>query len=221
MAKLFEIKDIVFSPGPGKGRIRVSGILDEGSIMAVRGPSGSGKTTLLRILARLREPGEGQVLLEGRMWSEFAPVAWRRMVHYAAQKPVMFNGKVGENLSMPFELAAVQGDMAFDRSRAMAYLKRLCLSESILEQDARTLSGGEAARVALVRALIVEPRILLLDEPLAALDAKAASAVMDLVSEWAVEEPGRGIVLVSHTGDISALPRVTIVEIGTEEGGSR
>jgi len=221
MAKLFEIRDIVFSPGGGKRQVRVSGTLDEGSFMGVRGPSGSGKTTLLRILARLRGAGEGQALLEGRGWSEFTPVEWRRKVHYMSQKPVIFDGTVGQNLRMPFGLAAVHGDTAFDGSRVSAYLERLYLSESILEQDARTLSGGEAARIALIRAIIVAPRVLLLDEPLAALDLRAASAVMDLVCEWACEEPGRGVVIVSHAGDIAALPGISYVEIDVEEGGSK
>ncbi|WP_418792141.1 ATP-binding cassette domain-containing protein [Phosphitispora sp. TUW77] len=95
------------------------------------------------------------------------------------------------------------------------------MSKHILEQDARTLSVGEAARIGLIRAIIAEPRVLLLDEPVAALDSKAASAVMDIVSQWAGEEQARGVVIVSHVGDNSTLPGVSFVDIGLEEGGSK
>lgn len=218
MKKLLQIDDITYSIGSNGRMVRVSGTLEEGGVLNLRGPSGSGKTTLLRIVARLRETGEGQVYLEGRSWTEFLPVEWRRKVHYVAQKPVIFDGPVEINLKKPFELAAVKKELQFDREKAQQLLERLFMPADLLTQDARTLSGGEASRLGLVRAMLVEPAVLLLDEPLAALDRKTADAVTELIAEWVSGEAGRGIIIVSHVGGLEPLPSMAFLDIG-EEGG--
>ncbi len=218
MAKLLEIDNITFSAGIYTGRVQVSGAVEERGILNVRGQSGSGKTTLLRILARLKEAEGGYVLLQGRPWTDFSPVAWRRKIYYLAQKPVIFDGTVLANLTRPFELVAVKTDLEFDPDKASNLMTRLLLPKSLLNQDARVLSGGEASRLALVRALLVKPSILLLDEPLAALDRKAASAVVELIAGWLGEEAGRGAVLVSHTGELEKLPGLSVLELAGKEG---
>lgn len=198
----------------------MSGCLLEGGVLVVAGPSGSGKTTLLRILARLREADSGKVLLDGRLWTEFTPVQWRRRVNYLAQKPAVFDGSVEDNLRRPFELNAVKKELQYDREKALELMERVLLSGSLLNQDARTLSGGETARMALVRALLVEPEALLLDEPLAALDRKSAGAVIELINWWAGAQTGRGLVVVSHVGEFGALPGLSVLELAGEEAGS-
>lgn len=178
----------------------LAGLQQEG-ILVVRGPSGSGKSTLLRILARLQAPQQGEVRFQGRNWQEYSPIEWRCQVHYLSQKPAIFSGTVLDNLQLPFQMAAVKKRKRFDLATVQEGMERLLLPAGMLQQDARTLSGGEGARVALLRALILEPNVLLLDEPTAALDSRAAQAVWDLVGSWLKVKSDRGVVLVSHAGD--------------------
>lgn len=216
MHKLLDIVDISFSVGDRQ--ITAAGVLKEGHVLKLRGPSGSGKTTLLRILARLREPDGGRAFLRDVPWLDITAVDWRCKVHYLAQKPVIFDGTVLDNLMRPFELAAVRNRLRFDRERAANLAERLLLPEKVLHQDARTLSGGEASRVALIRAMLVEPEVLLLDEPLAALDSDAAAAVLEVIDEWVDGTAQKGVILVSHVGNLARLPSLDVMELGCREG---
>lgn len=216
MTKLLEFKEIKYSVGTGNHHINVSGALEPGGILNVSGPSGSGKTTLLRILARLRPSEGGTVWLEGTSWKDFSPVKWRRKVHYLAQKPALFDGTVRDNLMKPFELAAVKQEVEPDMNYARELMERLFLSGELLEQDARTLSGGEASRIALIRSLLLKPELLLLDEPLAALDSKTAEAAVGVIGSWRKSEK-RGVIMVSHVGEFSHLSDLTQIEIQRKE----
>jgi putative ABC transport system ATP-binding protein len=178
----------------------LAGLTEEigpGEIVAVTGPSGSGKTTLLRALAGLIDPADGEVTLDGSDAHELGFPRWRRRVTYVAQEPFLFSGTVRENLVRPFSYAAVGG--AFPEARARALLERLGLGgDDRLEQAAPTLSVGERQRVALVRALVIEPDVLLLDEPTSALDAGSIAEVEAVLGEWLGERDGRAALVVTH-----------------------
>lgn len=220
MPDFFAIDNISFSTGIDSRQITVSATLSAGGVLTVGGPSGAGKSTLLRVLARLRDCSGGEARLGGISWKEFPAVLWRRLVHYLAQKPAIFDGTVLDNLKKPFELATVKKDLAFDQAAAKTGLERLLLPAGLLHQDARTLSGGEAARVALLRALLLNPAVLLLDEPTAALDEKARSAVLGVVGQWLAEEPNRGVVLVSHAGDTGCFSQLCTLTINPVAEGA-
>lgn len=222
LASLLDFSNLTYVLNNDGRVIRVSATLESGGLLAVRGPSGSGKSTLLRILARLQAPQQGEVWLQGRAWQEYAPVQWRCQVHYLAQKPALFNGTVLDNLQLAFQLGAVKKKNRFDLTAAQEGMERLLLPPAVLHQDARTLSGGEGARVALLRALLLEPSLLLLDEPTAALDDRTAEAVRHLVGSWLRTKPDRGVVLVSHAGDVWDAPRVSTLHIAPcrERGNS-
>lgn len=218
MADFLKIENISFVTGIDSRPITVSATLPAGGVLAVSGPSGAGKSTMLRVLTRLRDCSGGGVRLGGISWTDFPPVLWRRLVHYLAQKPAIFDGTVLENLRKPFELAAVKKDRAFNEADAKTGLERLLLPAGLLHQDARTLSGGEAARIALLRALLLNPAVLLLDEPTAALDEKARTAVLGVVGQWLAAEPNRGVVLVSHAGDAGCFSQICTLTINPAEG---
>jgi thiamine transport system ATP-binding protein len=138
----------------------------EGRTLAVLGPSGSGKTTLLRVIAGLQLPDDGRIVLDGVDVTAVAP--HRRGIGLMFQDHVLFPHRdVAGNVG--FGLAAAGASRAEIRRRVAELLELVGLPSSE-KRDVRTLSGGEQQRVALARALAPEPRALLLDEPLGALD---------------------------------------------------
>ena len=137
---------------------------------ALLGPSGSGKSTLLRLLNRLADPDEGVVRYHGRDVRELDPLELRRRVALVPQLPAPVEGSVADNVGYGPALAGRSVDA--ERPLSLAGLGR-----EFAERDASKLSVGEQQRVILARALALEPEVLLLDEPTAALDAEARDAV--------------------------------------------
>lgn len=183
--------------------------LEAGDRLAVAGPSGSGKSLLLRCLAGLDPVAEGEILLDGRPRGGWPMPRYRAAVMLLAQDAVFREGRVEEDLRRPFGFR-VHGDKSWDRSRAVALLEKLGRSGDLLERQASELSGGERQSLALVRAWMLEPRILLLDEPTAHLDADAARRVEEALDGWGRGSPGdggRALVWTSHDADL--LDRVT------------
>lgn len=199
-------------------QIDVSGQVEAGGVLSVQGASGAGKSTLLRVLARLMAAHGGEVFLQGRSWQEIPPQEWRTRVQYVAQKPVLFEGTGEENLRVPFLLRAVQQKKSYSPVMARDYLRQLHIHESILSQPARSLSGGEAARLSLVRALLLDPEVLLLDEPTASLDADNRERLMGVLSRW-VGQQQRAIVMVSHSeSDLLAFSRYGTLHLESLRG---
>lgn len=157
--------------------------LAAGECLPVLGPSGSGKTLLLRALADL-DPNQGTVCLAGVPREALTGPAWRRQVMYLAAEP----GWWAERVEQHFE----------NWSAAAGLAARLLLPDGIGGWPVRQLSTGERQRLALARALLCMPRVLLLDEPTAALDEAAREAVEGLVRERL--ERGVGALWVTHDG---------------------
>jgi putative ABC transport system ATP-binding protein len=173
------------------GRVVARGIdlaVGVGEVMALVGPSGAGKSSLLRCLVRLDEPAGGRVLVDGRDAGEIEPCALRRRVGLVTQAPVMLPGDVRANLAYGLESP---DSAALDEALAATGL-----GPELMDRPARELSGGEAGRVAVARALARDPGVLLLDEPTAALDREAAGAVEALVRDLAAR--GLAILIVTH-----------------------
>jgi putative ABC transport system ATP-binding protein len=134
--------------------------LSAGEALAVRGPSGAGKTLLLRAVADL-DPNEGLVTLDGRDRSTIAGPQWRRLVGYVPAEPGWWADTVGEHFGEWNAALALVSDLGFPNEAKAWPITRL--------------STGERLRVALARALMMRPKVLLLDEPTAALDVAAAA----------------------------------------------
>ena len=193
-APLLQARGLRFAPHPAHTH-ELDFTVAAGELLPVLGPSGAGKTTLLRVLARLRARDGGELKLDGVPAERVEVARWRRQVAFLPQRPVMLPGTVHDNLAAVGQARAFR--QAIDESRAAALLESLALdAPRALAQDARTLSGGEAARVALVRALLTDPAVLLLDEPTASLDRDAATLVVAMVAQQL--EAGRAALLVAH-----------------------
>jgi len=180
-----------------QGALLVEGLdlcLMPGELVALVGPSGCGKSTLLRAASGLIDPAGGEVLFKGQTPDEIGWPRYRRNAPYVEQQPVMLNATVLENLARPFSYHSV--GKQFPRERALELLSRLGL-EPLSRRRARSLSGGEQQRVALIRALLVDPAVLLLDEPTSSLDEDSALLIEDLLNEYA-RERGLAALIVTH-----------------------
>ena len=162
--------------------------LPEDGLTVVAGPSGSGKSTLLRLCNRLEVPSEGIVRHRGTDVAERDPLALRREVAMVFQRPVTFAGSVRDNLH--------EAEPGLDDEACVELLEWAALSASFLDRDAGELSGGEAQRVCLARALATRPRVLLMDEPTSSLDGEAAAVLEQLARK--LVEAGTAVVWVTH-----------------------
>ncbi|WP_300454340.1 ABC transporter ATP-binding protein [Accumulibacter sp.] len=165
---LLEIRKVSRRFGDLKALDDVSLSIEAGEFFTLVGPSGCGKTTLLRMIAGFDEPDDGELLLDGRLLAGISPE--KRPVHTVFQSYALFpHLSVAQNVAFPLEMAGVGRD---ERRRRLAEALALVALTDKAERYPNELSGGQKQRVALARSLIDQPRVLLLDEPLAALDAK-------------------------------------------------
>lgn len=156
--------------------------VDPGEVLALIGPTGSGKTTLLRLVGLLEKPTSGEIIFDGREVTrlpEGERLKARRRMAMVFQKPVMFKASVRGNVSYGLKIRGV--DRIEERVKEAVAAVGLFGYES---RDANTLSGGEMQRIALARALVLRPDLLLLDEPTANLDPKTAASIDDLISRF-------------------------------------
>jgi molybdate transport system ATP-binding protein len=191
--------------------------VDDGEVVALLGPNGAGKTTTLRAVAGLRPLDAGRIELDGRVLDEPAASTFvppeQRSVGVVFQDHLLFpHLSALENVAFGLRARGVRRREA--RAAARAWLDRMGLAD-VAGARPRTLSGGEAQRVALARALAVEPRLLLLDEPLAALDAGTRVRVRaDLRRHLAAFPGGRLLVTHDPLDAIVLADRLVILERG-------
>jgi putative ABC transport system ATP-binding protein len=152
-----------------------------GSCCVIMGPSGAGKSLLLRAVADL-DPHQGEAYLAGVACSAMPAPRWRHQVTYVPAEPGWWDDHVASHMAKPEPAAALA--------------RRLDLPDDVMTAAIARLSTGERLRLALIRALIQEPQVLLLDEPTGALDAAASNKVADLLEEK--RQQGLGLLIVSH-----------------------
>lgn len=180
----------------------VTATVTPGAITAVAGPSGAGKSTLLRLCNRLELPTVGQIRYRGTDLARWDAPALRREVGMVFQRPALFDGTVADNLRV------ARADL--DRDAMRAAVEEVGLDAVLLDRPAARLSGGEAQRLCLARALTNRPRVLLADEPTAALDPRLRLAFERLIRHLTAED-AMTVLWVTH--DVSQLRRIADLAI--------
>lgn len=211
---LLEIRNVVKQFDDFTAVNNVSLSVEAGEFFTLLGPSGCGKTTLLRMLAGFEQPDSGQILLDGQDMSRVAPE--KRPVHTVFQNYALFpHMTVRENIAFPLKMAG------WTQDKINAQVDELLEDVRLTQFGKRyphEMSGGQRQRVAIARALVDRPRLLLLDEPLSALDAKLREEMqLELINLQ--KEVGITFVYVTHDqGEALALShRIAVMSHGQVE----
>ncbi len=214
-AKLVEIQRVTKVFGAGAGAVTalddVSLTIAPNEFFTLLGPSGCGKTTLLRLLAGFEHPTSGIILLDGKDVAGDPPN--KRPVNTVFQSYVLFpHMTIEQNVAFGLERLGHRGQAVVDRVAAMLRLVRL---KALAKRRPNQLSGGQQQRIALARALAPQPRLLLLDEPLSALDLKLRRGMQEELKRIQ-RETGITFVLVTHDQEeaLSMSDRIAVMDHG-------
>ena len=188
MMRGFLLDQVTVTRGDTRLLDTISAHVPAGQCTAVVGASGAGKSTLLRLLNRLEDPSTGRILLDDVPLTQLDVLALRRRVGLVAQRPILLTDHVATDLRV--------GQPALADDRLGELLARVGLPVGFAQRRTSELSGGEAQRVCLARALAVEPEVLLLDEPTSALDGVSSGVIVDAAQDHLAA--GGTVVLVSH-----------------------
>jgi len=172
----------------------ISFSLERGQTLALLGPNGAGKSTLLLALANLIPLRSGTIFFNGQALARQKPLLYRRQIALVMQDPLLFDMSVKDNIAQPLRWRGLP--QAEIHQRTKQWMERLGIS-ALAARRAVQLSGGEAQRVNLARALALEPQLLLLDEPFSALDWPTRSRLLDDFSAL-LAETGTTAILVTH-----------------------
>ena len=182
-------------------RLRIDDLtVRRGEVFALLGPTGAGNTTLMRLLTGLEYPDEGVIQLNGTALDRTSPLSCLRDITMVHQRPILLNGSVEANVAYGLRARRRAAD-----SKVKDVLNRLELGR-LAGHDARLLSGGQMQLVALARALVLEPEVLLLDEPTANLDPAYVALVEKVIGE---SQAMRGMTVVWATHNLFQARRVS------------
>lgn len=204
-ASVFSFDDVVVRFGEVEVLRGVDLSVPASGITAVLGPSGSGKSTLTRLCNRLLDPTSGRVSLFGRGVRDLDVLELRRTVGMVFQRPTLFDGTLRDNLTASGVRSTVEHARVLDA---------VGLDHALLDRAASALSGGEAQRACLARALLMRPRVLVADEPTSSLDEAAARTLERLARDLADE----GVPLLWVTHDLAQVDRIADHRVVLESG---
>jgi ATP-binding cassette, subfamily B, bacterial len=198
----------------------VSFVIEPGTNVVIVGPSGAGKSALFELLLGLYSPDAGTILIDGSDHRELGLGQLRSSIGYVPQKESLLSGTVFDNIAY--------GTSAADEPRVVEAAKLACAHEFIMQlpqgyqtdlgEVAARLSGGERQRISLARALIREPRILLLDEDKSALDADSERRVSDSVSNWAESHDTTVVSIAHRLSSLGRADRIVVLDGGVVAG---
>ncbi|MGT2932927.1 ABC transporter ATP-binding protein [Streptococcus catagoni] len=166
--------------------------VEQGDFISIIGPSGGGKSTILKLASFLISPSQGEISYLDKDLKQLDPVELRKTISYCFQMPQLFGKRVQENIDFPYSIR----NEKYDHNRVEELFKLFKMDTALLDYDVKKLSGGEKQRIALIRQLLFEPKILLLDEVTSALDVKNKEIVEDVIK--ALHDKGITILWITH-----------------------
>ena len=198
-------------------------VVPAGSTLGIVGSSGSGKSTLTKLLQRLYVPANGRVLVDGVDVAQIDPAWLRRQIGVVLQENVLFNRTVRENIALANPALPIDKVMAAaEMAGAHEFITRMPQGyDTMIEERGANLSGGQRQRLAIARALVTQPRILIFDEATSALDAESEEIIQTNLKQMAV---GRTVIIIAHRlsairqcDRIVALEKGRLVEQGSHD----
>jgi len=194
MNGLISIRDLLIQRN-GRDVLTVNTLeIKRGETLAIVGPNGAGKSTLLLALARLIKPAHGQITFNGTSISQIDDLDYRRKISFVFQDPLLMDMSVENNIALGLKFRGTDKDEKLARvnrwSKAMGV-------DSLLGRQASQLSGGEAQRVSLARAFVLEPELLLMDEPFSAVDPPTRAQLLKDLSNL-LSQDHRTTIFVTH-----------------------
>jgi len=212
-----EFDRVTFGYGAGQGAgLGAEAVIDDlsfrvepGTICAILGPSGAGKSTLADLLVRFYDPGSGSIRIDGRDLRDLPISDLRHAILLVDQAPYLFHASVRENIAYARPEATAEQIVEAARD-ASIHERILALPEgydTIIAERGQTLSAGERQRIALARALLANPKVLILDEPTSALDEANERAIAETLVRVA---RGRTAILITHRASLAQIAHQTI-----------
>ncbi len=191
---MIEIRNVLIQRN-GRDALRIDSLdIKHGETLAVVGPNGAGKSTLLLALARLLKPIDGGIIFNGSQLARLDDLEYRRRISFVFQDPLLLDMTVERNIALGLKFRNTPKEEI--QARVWKWIRQLGI-ESLAKRRASQLSGGEAQRVSLARAFVLEPELLLLDEPFAALDPPTRAKLIEDLSALLAEDH-RTAVFVTH-----------------------
>jgi len=191
---MIEIRDLLIQRN-GYDVLHIDSLdIAHGETLTVVGPNGAGKSTLLFALARLLKPVRGEINFAGKSLSDWNELEYRRKISFVFQSPLLMDMTVEQNVALGLKFRGTPKEER--QARVGQWMRRLGI-ESLSKRRAGQLSGGEAQRVSLARAFVLEPALLLLDEPFSSLDPPTRARMLDDLSALMAQDH-RTVVFVTH-----------------------
>lgn len=215
-AESIELRGVRFAY-PGATRPALDGVdlvVRRGERVAIVGPNGSGKTTLLSLVPRLFDPDAGRVLVDGRDVREVSVRSLRRQIGVVTQETVLFRGTIRENIAYGADGVTPERTVeAARRARAHEFVERLPAGyETVVGEQGLTLSGGQRQRLAIARAVLRDPAILILDEATSMIDADSEARIAEALAEFTA---GRTCLIVAHRlSTVLGADRIVVMDQG-------